>query len=50
MKLLQNAITGITNCDSPFITNCDKSLLQNAIGCLLHNATILLQNAIVVTK
>ena len=43
-------------CDSYFITKCDRSLLQNAsdfyykIRRLLEYATILLQNATVITK
>ena len=32
------------------ITKCDRSLLQNESGFLLQNATVLLQNAIVITK
>ena len=48
--LLQNATDIITKCDSYFITKCDRSLLQNASGFLLQNATILLQNATVITK
>ena len=48
--LLQNATDITTKCDSYFITKCDKSLLQNASGFLLQNATILLQNATVITK
>ena len=49
-SLLQNATDIITKCDSKFITKCDKSLLQNVSGFLLQNATILLQNATVITK
>ena len=48
--LLQNATDMITKYDSYFITKCDKSLLQNASGFLLQNATVLLQNATVITK
>ena len=48
--LLQNAIDIITKCDSCFITNCDKSLLKNVSAFLLQNATVLLHNAIVITK
>ena len=33
-----------------FITKCDKSLLQNVSGFLLQNATVLLQNATIITK
>ena len=64
MILLQNIITDIiTKCNSSIITRCDKNLLQNASGFyfkmrqfhykileLLKDASILLQNAIVVTK
>ena len=49
-SLLQNATDVITKCDSYFITNYDRSLLQNASGFLLQNGTVLLQNAIVITK
>ena len=49
-SLLQNATDIITKCDRYFITKCDKSLLQNASGFLLQNATVLLQNATVITK
>ena len=49
-SLLQNAIDVITKCDSYFITKRDRSLLQNASGFLLQNATVLLQNATVITK
>ena len=48
--LLQNATDTITKCDSYFIAKCDKSLLQNASGFLLQNATVLLQNATVITN
>ena len=40
----------ITKCDSYFIANCDKSLLKNVSAFLLQNATVLLHNAIVITK
>ena len=49
-SLLQNATDVITKCDSYFITKCDRSLLQNALGFLLQNATVLLQNATVITN
>ena len=49
-SLLQNASDFITKCDSYVITKCDRSLFQNASGLLLQNATILLQNATVITK
>ena len=49
-SLLQTATDVITKCDSYFITKCDRSLLQNASGFLLQNATILLQNATLITK
>ena len=49
-SLLQNATDVITKCDSYFITKCDRRLLQNASGFLLQNATVLLQNAIDITK
>ena len=48
--LLENATSIITKCDSYFITKCDRSLLQNASGFLIQNATVLLQNATVITK
>ena len=47
--LLQNATDIITKCDSYFITKCDRGLLQSASGFLLQNATVLLQNAMVIT-
>ena len=47
-SLLQNPTDIITKCDSYFIKKCD--LLQNASGFLLQNATVLLQNATVITK
>ena len=49
-SLLQNATDIITKCDSYFITKCNKSLLQNASDFLLQNATVLLQNATVITN
>ena len=49
-SLLQNVTDVITKCDSYFITNYGRSLLQNASGFLLQNGTVLLQNAIVITK
>ena len=49
-SLLQNATDIIIKCDSYFITECDSSLLQNTSGFLLQNATILFQNATVITK
>ena len=49
-SLLQNATDIITKCDSYFIPKCDKGLLQNASGFFLQNATILSQNATVITK
>ena len=49
-SLLQNVTDIITKCDSYFITNCDRSLLQSASGFLLQNATVLLQNATVITN
>ena len=49
-SLLQNATDLITKCDSYFITKCERSLLQNPSGFLLQSATVLLQNATVVTK
>ena len=48
-SLLQNPTDIITKCDSYFITKCNKSLLQYASGFLLKNATVLLQNATVIT-
>ena len=47
-SLLLNATDIITKCDSYLIKKCD--LLQNASGFLLQNATVLLQNATVITK
>ena len=47
--LLQNGTDIITKCDSYFVIKCDKSLLRNASGFLLQNATVLLQNATVIT-
>ena len=49
-SLLQNMTAAITKYNSYFITKCDRSLLQNASGFLLQNATVLLQNATVITK
>ena len=49
-SLLQNAADVITKCGSYFITKCDRSLLQNASDFLIQNATVLLQNATVITK
>ena len=49
-SLLQNATDVITKCDICFITKRDRSLLQNASRFLLQNATILLQNATVITN
>ena len=48
--LLQYEKDIITECDSYFIAKCNRSLLQNASGFLLQNATVLLQNATVITK
>ena len=48
--LQQNATDIITKLDNHFITKCDKSLTQNASSFLLQNATVLLQNALVITK
>ena len=48
-SLLQNTTDVITKCDSYFSTKCDRSLLQNASVFLLQNATVLLQNATVIT-
>ena len=48
--LLKTATDIIIKCDSYFVTKCDRSLLQNASEFLLQNATILLQNATVITK
>ena len=48
--LLQNVTDIITKCGSYFITKCDTSFIQNASGFLLQNATVLLQNATVITK
>ena len=48
-SLLQNSAHFITKCDSYFITKRDRSLLQNVSGFLLKNATVLLQNATVIT-
>ena len=47
---LQNVTNIISKCDSYFIKKRDRNLLQNASGFLLQNATILLQNATVITK
>ena len=41
-SLLQNAID--------IITKCDRTLLQNVSGLLLQNASVLLQNATVITN
>ena len=41
-SLLQNATYIITKCDSYFITKCDRSLLQNA--------TVLIEDATVITN
>ena len=49
-SLLQNATYIIAECGNYFITQCDRSLLQNASGFLLKNATVLLQNATVITN
>ena len=49
-SFLQNATDIITKCDSYFVTKCDRSLLQNAQGFLLQSATVLIQNATVITK
>ena len=49
-SLLQNATDVIAKCDNYFITKRDRILLQNASGFLLQNATVLLQNATVITK
>ena len=49
-SILQNAIDVITKCDSYFTAKRDTSLLQNAPGFLLQNTTVLLQNAMVITK
>ena len=40
----------ITKCDSYFVRKFDTNLLKNASGFLLQNATVLLLNAIVITK
>ena len=40
----------ITKCDSYFITKCDRTLLQSAPGFFLQNATILWENAAVITN
>ena len=40
----------LQNATAFFITKCDRSLLQNASGFLLKNATVLLENATVLTK
>ena len=48
--VLHNATDIITKCDSYFITKCGKTLSQNASGFSLQNATVLLQNAAVITN
>ena len=47
--LLQNATDIITKNDNYFITKCDRSLLQNASDFSSQHATVLLQNATVIT-
>ena len=49
-SLSQNTTDVVTKCHSYFTTKCDISLLQNASVFLLQNATVLLQNATVITN